>query len=69
MDAKEALARVSKLTKTVSDGHSKLRHDTGSGPGGHADLTLGVTGSKRLFSCLFRSPTGSCRIVLITPGV
>lgn len=41
MDAKEALARVSKLTKTVSDGHSKLRHDTGSGPGGHADLTLG----------------------------
>ena len=41
MDAKEAWARVTKLTKTVSDGYSKLRHDIGSGPDGHADLTLG----------------------------
>lgn len=41
MDAKEALARVTKLTKTVSDRHSKLRHDTGSGPDGHVNLTLG----------------------------
>lgn len=30
-DAKEALARVAKLSKTVPEGHSKLRHDTGSG--------------------------------------
>lgn len=30
-DAKEALARVSKLTKAAPEGHHKLRHDAGSG--------------------------------------
>lgn len=30
-DAKEALARIGRLTKAVPEGHSKLGHDTGSG--------------------------------------
>lgn len=30
MDAKEALARVAKLTKAEPKGHDKLRHDSGS---------------------------------------
>lgn len=31
MDAKEALARVAKLTEGVPEGHSKLRHGAGGG--------------------------------------
>lgn len=30
-DAKEALARVSKLSEVAPEGHHKLRHDAGSG--------------------------------------
>lgn len=30
-DAKEALARVSKLSEVAPEGHHKFRHDAGSG--------------------------------------